>query len=71
MVLSNQSDLPAFFLFLASHRIGFRKSCEMALAFERKKIVAYDKLELARPRLVIFRDLVAPESQLAKSEKRI
>jgi hypothetical protein len=49
MVLSNQSDLPAFFLFLASHLLGFCKSCEMALAFE-KKIAAYDKLELARPR---------------------
>jgi hypothetical protein len=29
------------------------------------------KPELARPRKVIFRDLVMPESHLAKSEKRI
>jgi hypothetical protein len=34
-------------------------------------IPAYDKPESARPRKVIFRDLVMPESHLGKPEKMI
>ncbi len=40
-------------------------------AKEPDNFPAYDKPESAKPRQVIFRDFVMPESHLAKSEKRI
>jgi hypothetical protein len=78
MTLSNQSQFPGFFLSPESHLIGFCKSYKMASAIpachlqaspnHRRwhagawPIPAYDKPELARPRKVIFRDLMMPES---------
>jgi hypothetical protein len=84
MTLSNQSHFPGFFLSLESHLIGFCKSYKMASAnpachisapgpdqFRRHQIAEDDKPESARPRKVIFCDLVMPESHLGKPEKMI
>ncbi len=38
---------------------------------KNSQIPTFDKLELAWPRKIKYRDLVSPASQLAKSQKRI
>ncbi len=69
MALSNQSDLPSFFLFPASHLIGFYKSYEAALVIEKKVLLCFilllpnpsiledDLPRMAKSRKVTYRGL--------------